>query len=267
MDQGLDADLLCCSACASSCSVDPHAAQSESARLDCPSAPFKSGAPPTTTCFTSLLTDPPPHPLRSPHSPTPTLLPHPPSSQTGPRTLSHAVGAYVFHLDSPPHLWACRSPGACRPPLPPNLMSSCLIKNRRRRKKKNQNHIPPALTTSIATRRYQNCNSFHVFFFFKQLQHSDVVVINSITFSFVLYRLRFQKYELITDEKKSKGFWYQRGIVLSFSESEARGHKTASQSLSSVEKKRQLEISGLVAFQNISNSPRNHQQLQTPSSV
>lgn len=137
MDQGLDADLLCCSACASSCSVDPHAAQSESARLDCPSAPFKSGAPPTTTCFTSLLTDPPPHPLRSPHSPTPTLLPHPPSSQTGPRTLSHAVGAYVFHLDSPPHLWACRSPGACRPPLPPNLMSSCLIKNRRRRKKKN----------------------------------------------------------------------------------------------------------------------------------
>lgn len=61
---------------------------------------------------------------------------------------------------------------------------------------------------------------------------------------------------------------YQRGMVLSFLENEARGHKTASQSLLSVEgEKGKLETSGLVAFQNISNSPWNRQQVQTPSSV
>lgn len=45
--------------------VCPRSTQSESALLDCLSAPSKSRAPPTTTRFTSLLTDPAP----SPHAP------------------------------------------------------------------------------------------------------------------------------------------------------------------------------------------------------
>lgn len=193
---GLDADLLCCSACASSCSVEPHTAQSESARLDCPSAPFKSGAPPTTTtCFTSLSTDPPPPPLCSPHSPTPTLLPHPPSSQTGPRTLSHAAGAYVFHLDSPPHLWACRSPG---PPSTPPIYNVILFFTVGKEEKTSE-------SDSTSTDN-QHCNTVlpelkffprvTVFFLLYFLSNCSIgccciAVINSSMFAFLLHRLRF----------------------------------------------------------------------------
>lgn len=60
-----------------------------------------SPGPSHATRFTSLLTDPAPSltPTHSPHS----LTPSPPSSKPGPRRLSHAVGAYVSHLESPPH--------------------------------------------------------------------------------------------------------------------------------------------------------------------
>lgn len=81
----------------------------------------------------------------------------------------------------------------------------------------------------------------------------------------VLCCLRFKKHELITDERNSKASWYQGGIALSFIENKARGNKKASQRLlPSAEGKKKLELSGLVVVQNISNSPRNHQQIPTP---
>lgn len=62
----------------------------------------------------------------APHIPWhPPSCPHPLPSQTGPRRLSHAVGAYVFHLDSPPHLCACGSPGPY--PSDRSRMSCCPI--------------------------------------------------------------------------------------------------------------------------------------------
>lgn len=65
----------------------PHSAQSESATLDCLSAPFKSGAPPTSTHFTSLLTDPvpspPPLPTFPDTHPLAPILPPPKQAQGG----------------------------------------------------------------------------------------------------------------------------------------------------------------------------------------
>lgn len=109
-----------------------------------------------------LPTFPDTHPL-APSTPT-----SPPLSQPVARRLSHAVGAYVFHLDSPPHLCACRS----RSLWSQSTMSSCLFTWSAvffSLWSKSQNHIPWKLTNSIATSHCQNLQVFPCVTAFVQL--------------------------------------------------------------------------------------------------
>lgn len=106
---------------------------------------------------------PPPSPLLcSPHSLTPTLLPPLPLSQPVARRLSHAVGAYVFHLDSPPHLCACRS----RSLWSQSTMSSCLFTwSARVFFLSEPNHritFHESWQTVLQHRTARTCKSFHV---------------------------------------------------------------------------------------------------------